>query len=298
VVGYIDVASADRTGDLEEPARLGDLTAFRDLCRDHRIERVIIAFAALGPEDLLDTVRASNALGLKISIVPRLFEVLGRSLVVDEVEGMSLLAVPHARRGPGARGAKRAMDIVGSALLLLVFAPAMLAIALAIKVSSGGPVLFSQVRVGRANRRFRMFKFRTMIVGADALKGDLEHLNEAPYPLFKIADDPRVTRVGRVIRRLSLDELPQLWNVLRGDMSLVGPRPLVPAEDEQVIGWHRARLDISPGLTGQWQVMGRTAIPLSEMVKLDYRYIADWSLWNDLKLLVRTAPVVLLRRGL
>jgi lipopolysaccharide/colanic/teichoic acid biosynthesis glycosyltransferase len=190
------------------------------------------------------------------------------------------------------------MDIVGSALLLLVFAPAMLAIALAIKVSSGGPVLFSQVRVGRANRRFRMFKFRTMIVGADALKGDLEHLNEAPYPLFKIADDPRVTRVGRVIRRLSLDELPQLWNVLRGDMSLVGPRPLVPAEDEQVIGWHRARLDISPGLTGQWQVMGRTAIPLSEMVKLDYRYIADWSLWNDLKLLVRTAPVVLLRRGL
>jgi lipopolysaccharide/colanic/teichoic acid biosynthesis glycosyltransferase len=116
--------------------------------------------------------------------------------------------------------------------------------------------------------------------------------------MFKISDDPRITKVGRFLRRTSLDEFPQLWNVLRGQMSLVGPRPLVPSEDAKVIGWHRARLDISPGLTGPWQVMGRSAIPLSEMVKLDYRYIADWSLWNDLKLLVRTAPVVLLRQGL
>jgi exopolysaccharide biosynthesis polyprenyl glycosylphosphotransferase len=259
---------------------------------------VIVAFSALGHEDLLDTVRATNALGLKLSIVPRLFEVLGRSLIVDEVEGMSLLAVPGAARGRSALMSKRAMDIVGSVVVLTLFAPVMAVIALVIKLTSPGPVLFRQVRIGRDHQPFTMYKFRTMVDGADGLKDQLAHLNQAQYPMFKISDDPRITKVGRFLRRTSLDEFPQLWNVLRGQMSLVGPRPLVPSEDAKVIGWHRARLDISPGLTGPWQVMGRSAIPLSEMVKLDYRYIADWSLWNDLKLLVRTAPVVLLRQGL
>jgi lipopolysaccharide/colanic/teichoic acid biosynthesis glycosyltransferase len=136
------------------------------------------------------------------------------------------------------------------------------------------------------------------VVGADELKQGLAHLNEAQAPMFKMAADPRITPVGRFLRRTSLDELPQLWNVLRGEMSLVGPRPLVPPEDAQVIGWHRARLDLGPGLTGPWQVLGRTAIPFQEMIDLDYRYVADWSLWNDVKLLLRTAPVVLRRRGL
>jgi lipopolysaccharide/colanic/teichoic acid biosynthesis glycosyltransferase len=142
-----------------------------------------------------------------------------------------------------------------------------------------------------------MFKFRTMVVGADNMKPALAELNEMDGKMFKIADDPRVTRVGRLLRKTSIDELPQLFNVLRGEMSLVGPRPLIPDETDQIIGWHRARLDLTPGLTGPWQVMGRNAIPFDEMVKLDYLYVADWSLWNDIKLLVRTLPVVVGRRG-
>ena len=142
-----------------------------------------------------------------------------------------------------------------------------------------------------------MLKFRTMVHGADGLKDELAHLNELDGPMFKIADDPRVTAIGRVLRRLSLDELPQLWNVLRGEMSLVGPRPLVPSEDDHVIGYHRERLDLTPGLTGPWQVLGRTNIPFAEMVKLDYLYVAEWSLWNDIKILMRTGRVVLRAEG-
>jgi lipopolysaccharide/colanic/teichoic acid biosynthesis glycosyltransferase len=218
--------------------------------------------------------------------------------MVDEVEGMSLLSIQGFTRTRSALAAKRAIDVIGAALALIALAPLLAAIAVAIKLTSRGPVLFSQARIGRGHKSFRMLKFRTMVDGAERLKAELASLNEAQYPMFKIATDPRVTRLGRILRRTSLDELPQLWNVLGGEMSLVGPRPLVPAEDAQVIGWHRARLQLAPGLTGPWQVMGRTAIPFQEMVKLDYRYVADWSLWNDLKLLVRTVPVVLHRRGL
>ncbi len=159
-------------------------------------------------------------------------------------------------------------------------------------------MFFKQRRVGRANREFQMLKLRTMVDGADAMKADLAHLNEVPGgTMFKIDLDPRVTPVGRFLRASSLDELPQLINVLRGEMSLVGPRPLVPEEDDNVIGWHRARLELTPGLTGPWQVMGRNQIPFHEMVKLDYLYVSEWSLWNDITLLLRTLPVVLGRRG-
>ena len=142
-----------------------------------------------------------------------------------------------------------------------------------------------------------MLKFRTMVDNADELKEELAHLNEATMPMFKIADDPRITAIGGFLRRTSLDELPQLFNVLRGEMSLVGPRPLVPSEDVHVIGFHRERLSLTPGLTGPWQVLGRTAIPFEEMVRLDYLYVAEWSLWTDIKLILRTAPLLLQARG-
>jgi lipopolysaccharide/colanic/teichoic acid biosynthesis glycosyltransferase len=180
----------------------------------------------------------------------------------------------------------------------LLLAPLFAVIAVAIKLTSQGSVFFLQERVGRGNRVFHMWKFRTMVRGARHQQADLAHLNEMEGgAMFKIADDPRITPVGRILRRASLDELPQLWNVLRGEMSLVGPRPLVPAENDQVMGWHRTRLDLTPGLTGPWQVMGRNAIPFQEMVKLDYLYVTDWSLWSDIKLLLRTLPVVVGRRG-
>jgi lipopolysaccharide/colanic/teichoic acid biosynthesis glycosyltransferase len=210
---------------------------------------------------------------------------------------MTLMGLRGLTRTRSSLLLKRAIDVCGAGLGLLVLSPLLGVIAVLVRLTSPGPVLFAQRRIGKHNTPFRMLKFRTMYEGADRLKAELAHLNEAAEPMFKIARDPRVTPLGRFLRRTSIDELPQLWNVLRGEMSLVGPRPLIPSEDAHVIGWHRDRLDLTPGLTGPWQVMGRTSIPFQEMIKLDYLYVAEWSLWNDAKLLLRTAPVVLGAKG-
>jgi lipopolysaccharide/colanic/teichoic acid biosynthesis glycosyltransferase len=169
--------------------------------------------------------------------------------------------------------------------------------ALLIKWDSPGPVLFPQVRVGRDGRLFTLYKFRSMVVGADETKDQLRDLNEATGPLFKIRADPRLTRVGRWLRRLSIDELPQLWNVLKGDMSLVGPRPPVPAEVKQYQPWHRKRLQVDPGVTGLSQVSGRSELTFDEMVMLDLFYAENWSLWLDFKIILRTIPTVILGAG-
>ena len=299
VVGYIDVhpeqTVADAAGTLPH---LGDDEAFEAVCRSFDVERVVVAFSSLSEERLLDVIRMSKRLHVKITIVPRLYEVIGGGVEIDQIQGLTLLGLRGLVRTKSTLMLKRGIDVTGALFGLVLTAPLLAATALAIKATSRGPVLFRQRRVGRGNREFEMFKFRTMVEGADAMKRELAHLNEmADGPMFKITDDPRVTPIGRFLRRVSLDELPQLFNVLRGEMSLVGPRPLVPSEDDHVIGWHRARLDLTPGLTGPWQVMGRNAIPFEEMIKLDYLYVAEWSLWNDLKLLIRTLPVVALRTG-
>jgi lipopolysaccharide/colanic/teichoic acid biosynthesis glycosyltransferase len=181
-------------------------------------------------------------------------------------------------------------------VLLILASPLMAAIAIAIKLDSPGPVLFRQTRIGRGGRAFSMFKFRSMYDRADELKDQLRHRNEADG-LFKIADDPRITKVGKLLRRSSLDELPQLLNVVAGRMSLVGPRPLVPEEDREIRGWHRRRLELTPGMTGPWQVLGSARIPLREMVTIDYLYVANWGLWGDIKILLRTVGAVFARRG-
>ncbi len=292
-VGYVEGPEANMVGDLP---KLGPVEDFERVCEEVGAERVIVAFSRLSHGHLLDVIRISTRRGMKISIVPRLFEVVGRGVEVDQIEGLALMGLRGATRTKTSLALKRAIDVLGAAAGLLVTAPLLVLVAAAIKVTSAGPVLYAQRRVGRGSQEFRILKFRTMVQDADAMKADLEHLNELA-PMFKLVDDPRVTRVGRLLRRSSLDELPQLWNVLRGEMSLVGPRPLVPSESALVLGWHRARLDLTPGLTGPWQVLGRNTIPFDEMVKLDYLYVADWSLWNDIKLMVRTLPVVLRRAG-
>ena len=182
-------------------------------------------------------------------------------------------------------------------LIIIALAPLLLAIAVAIGATSRGGVFFRQQRVGRDGRPFSMLKFRTMVLDAEARKAELRSRNEAEG-LFKLVDDPRVTRVGRFLRRTSLDELPQLFNVLRGDMSLVGPRPLIAEEDGTIAGWHRRRLRVRPGMSGVWQVMGSARVPLSEMVELDNLYVLSWSPWLDLKILLRTAAFVLARKGM
>jgi exopolysaccharide biosynthesis polyprenyl glycosylphosphotransferase len=296
LVGYVDESWDGHEPILDLP-HLGEVEAFDAIAREHDIERVLVAFSGLSHEHLLDVVSTAKRQALKVTIVPRLFEAMGHAVEIDSVQGMTLMGLRGLTRTRSSLLLKRIIDVSAASVGLLLLAPLLGAVALAVKLTTPGPVLFAQRRVGRDNTPFRMLKFRTMHQGADRLKAELEHLNEASAPMFKIARDPRITPVGRFLRRTSIDELPQLWNVLRGEMSLVGPRPLIPSEDAQVIGWHRDRLELTPGLTGPWQVMGRTAIPFQEMIKLDYLYVAEWSLWNDVKLLVRTGPVVLGARG-
>jgi lipopolysaccharide/colanic/teichoic acid biosynthesis glycosyltransferase len=191
---------------------------------------------------------------------------------------------------------KRAFDIACSLAALVITAPLLLGIAVAIRLSSPGPVLFRQPRVGRRGARFEMLKFRTMCEGAEEMKHELLERSEVEG-LFKMTHDPRVTPIGQILRRTSLDELPQLINVLRGEMSLVGPRPLIEEEDRLIGGWHHRRREGTPGMTGVWQVLGSARVPLDDMVKMDYLYRANWSLWLVLKILLRTFAHVFHRRG-
>jgi exopolysaccharide biosynthesis polyprenyl glycosylphosphotransferase len=265
---------------------------------EHDIHRVIVAPGAGDSDQILDAIRVVKSLGVKASVLPRLLEVVGSSVEFDDVDGLTLLGTPTYGLTRSSRALKRAMDIAGALAGLILLAPLLAACALLIKLTSRGPVLFRQTRIGYGDQPFEMIKFRTMHAGAHALRAELQDLNEAAEGLFKIKDDPRITRVGRFLRCSAIDELPQLWNVLWGEMSLVGPRPLVPDEDCRLAGWQRRRLDLKPGMTGIWQILGgSTRIPLDEMVKLDYLYAANWSLWTDVKTLIRTVPHVLARRN-
>jgi lipopolysaccharide/colanic/teichoic acid biosynthesis glycosyltransferase len=223
--------------------------------------------------------------------------VAGSTVEIDDIHGLTLLGVRSFEMGRSSRLLKRGFDLTVSSLALVALLPLLVAVAIAIMLDSRGPVLFRQLRIGHDGKPFEMLKFRSMIVGAHAQREDLRELNEAAEGLFKIGDDPRLTRVGRTIRRWSVDELPQLINVLRGEMSLVGPRPLVPEEDSMIEGLYRRRLDLAPGITGYWQALGSSRIPLFEMVRLDYLYVANWSLWNDVRILFRTVPYVFGRHG-
>jgi len=197
-----------------------------------------------------------------------------------------------------ARGPKRALDIVVSAILLVVLSPLLLILAIGVRLTSGGPAIFAQTRSGLRGRSFRFYKFRSMVADAEARKCALIHLNEMQGPAFKIAHDPRITRLGRVLRKYSLDELPQLWNVLIGDMSLVGPRPPTPGEVSAYTRRQTQRLAVVPGITGLWQVSGRSNITsFDRWVELDLTYIERWSLWLDLQILARTVLVVLRAEG-
>jgi lipopolysaccharide/colanic/teichoic acid biosynthesis glycosyltransferase len=192
---------------------------------------------------------------------------------------------------------KRALDVVGAAVGLVLLAPLFAVVAILIKLTSPGPVFFGQMRSGRGGKPFKMWKFRSMVANAEARKKELMALNDQDGAAFKIRNDPRVTRLGRFLRKSSIDELPQLWNVLRGEMSLVGPRPLPCSETANCASWQRQRLDVTPGLTCIWQVHGRSRVSFADWVRMDVRYIRSRSLWQDIKLLVLTVPAVLLRRG-
>ncbi len=278
------------------------LAEIGELARSMDVQRAIIAPGWETGEapvtTMLDLIRTLEAVGVRVSVLPRLLEVVGCAVEFDDLHGVTVMGVKRFDLSRSSTRVKHALDVLGASLGLLALAPAILAIAAAIKLNDGGPVFFGQLRVGRHGRRFRMLKFRTMVPDADALKDALRQRNEARGGLFKIADDPRVTRIGRLLRKSALDELPQLLNIVKGEMSLVGPRPLVIDEDERIAGWRRRRLELMPGMTGPWQILGPARVPLDEMVAIDYLYVANWSLWGDIKILLRTVPHVVARRGL
>jgi exopolysaccharide biosynthesis polyprenyl glycosylphosphotransferase len=300
VVGFLpleDERQANR-GSAAASRRRRSLS-FEDLpatVSEQEIDRVLLIPTTADGDLMLDAVRRTIGLGVKVSIVPRLFEVIGSAVEFDSVGGTTVLGVRPGGLSRSSHAVKRAMDIAGALVGLLVLAPLGLLVAVRIKLDSPGPVFFRQARVGRDSRAFSMIKFRSMVHDAEAQRAALLQRNET-RGLFKLTDDPRVTRVGRWLRRTSIDELPQLVNVLRGEMSLVGPRPLVLHEDRLVEGRHRERLALTPGMTGPWQVLGPHRPPLDEMVKIDYLYAANWSLWGDLKIVLRTFAHMLRRRG-
>jgi exopolysaccharide biosynthesis polyprenyl glycosylphosphotransferase len=293
VLGFVDDAPKERQAGLADLTILGSPDDIIRLIDELGVDRVIVAFSNEGHESLLDLLRRLKERDVHVDVVPRLFEIVGARAQLHSVEGLPLVGLPPLRLSRSWTFLKRMMDLALASLGLLVFAPLLVGIAIAIKATSRGPVLFRQVRMGYQGRTFRIMKFRTMVVDAEELKPELSHLNmhlSEDARMFKIPDDPRVTAVGRVLRRWSLDELPQLVNVVRGDMSLVGPRPLILEEDSFVEEWARRRLDLKPGITGPWQALGASNIPFDEMVRLDYLYITNWSLYDDVKWLWRTIP--------
>jgi exopolysaccharide biosynthesis polyprenyl glycosylphosphotransferase len=293
VVGRV-VLGHDKQAPPDKP--LGTIDELPALTRRHAVERVIVAPTREGGEDVVEAIRMANASGVRVEVLPRMLEVMGTSVEFDDLGGHMLLGLRGFGLSACSRVLKSLFDMVVTSVLLVLLAPLLAAIAVAVKLSSPGPVLFRQVRVGRMGREFEMLKFRTMVEDADERKRELYDRNEAA-PLFKIPGDPRSTPIGGFLRRRSLDELPQLFNVLKGDMSLVGPRPLIVDEDRLFSGWERRRYQVAPGITGPWQIQGSSRVPLSDMVILDYLYCANWSLWLDAKILVRTVPYVLSARS-
>ncbi len=275
---------------------LGAVDDLKSVLSENRIERVVVVSAEAGGEYGVEVVRLAKASGVKVAVLPPLLEVMGSSVEYDDVGGLALLSMRPFGLTRWSRTVKRAFDVVVAGTALVALAPMLAVIAVVIKLSSRGTVVFRQTRIGRDGRAFQMMKFRTMVTGAEERRHELLEHNEAS-PLFKIANDPRITSVGRFLRRQSLDELPQLINVLRGDMSMVGPRPLVAEEDRLFSGWQRHRNHVAPGITGPWQVLGSTRVPWDDMVTLDYLYGANWSLWLDIKIMLRTIPAILSQRS-
>jgi exopolysaccharide biosynthesis polyprenyl glycosylphosphotransferase len=274
---------------------VGSPESLRRLAVELKIHRIIIAPTTAEAGGVIELIRIAKAAGVRVSVLPRMLEVVGSAVEFEDVDGMTMLGVRPFGLPRSSRLLKRAFDLVATSIGLLAVAPIIATVAIAIRLESKGPVFFRQVRVGRDGRHFRIYKFRSMVVDAEAQKDRLRQFNEVGDGMFKITADPRVTRVGSILRKTSLDELPQLFNVMRGEMSLVGPRPLVTDEDAQVLGLDRSRLHLTPGMTGPWQILG-SRVPMQEMVGIDYLYVASWTLWLDIKVLLRTARHVL-RRG-
>ncbi|GBC76760.1 UDP-glucose:undecaprenyl-phosphate glucose-1-phosphate transferase [bacterium HR08] len=320
IVGVLSTAPRAERTSASPPPCLGHVEDLPEIVRRFRIERVFITDPKMNPDVLFETVlRCWRTSRVAFSLVPNLLSCLPSKTELEQIGTLPMIRLfQDPLRGPN-RHLKRAFDVILSLLALILLSPLLLLIAVLIKLDSRGPILFRQERVGMDGRLFTLYKFRTMRADADewphrelmarAIRGSLRAVSAEPSPcrsnarhpkqdapriLYgKVPNDRRITRVGRWLRRWSLDELPQLFNVLKGEMSVVGPRPPIPYEVEHYSSWHRKRLDVKPGITGLWQVSGRNRLPFERMVELDLYYIEHWSLWLDVKILLRTLPAIL-----
>ncbi len=279
------------------PPRLGTLDDLDELLHEEAVDQVLFFPPLDRPELVPEALEVLRALGVPAGFaIPHLEPFQAKPRVLSFYE-QAFVTFEVSPKSPLALAVKHGLDFVLAALGLVLLSPLLLISALAVLVTMGRPVLFVQERAGLYGRRFEMLKFRTMVRGAEKPRDELLALNEMSGPVFKITDDPRITPLGKLLRRSSIDELPQLINVLLGSMSLVGPRPLPYQDQQQIRGWHRRRLSMNPGISGFWQVSGRSELDFEQCIQLDLRYIDEWSLWLDLRILLRTIPAVLLRRG-
>ena len=280
---------------------IGKVADLQDVIARHRIDEVIVTSHYAASDQIAELIGIGEKAGISISILPGSVELVMAHTWLHDVAGFPIVTMEKGRLTSWGHVAKRGLDLVVLCPFVVVMLPALvllvIAVGFAIRLDSPGPIIFRQQRMGKGGRAFHMYKFRSMRNDAEALKQDLQEENEADGPLFKIRDDPRVTRVGRWLRRYSIDELPQLINVLRGDMSLVGPRPPLAQEVELYEAWQKKRLDVSPGLVGLPQVSGRSDLTFEEVIKLDLYYIENWSLALDIKILAQAVPVVVRGRG-
>lgn len=291
VIGYI----APTKNGLKIPY-LGDYTNLESIIRMNIVDLTVVT-ALITEKGIQESIEILDVMGKSVAILlDDIVTKVARSRPVD-FGGLSMVMYDSYPRRPWQEVAKRGMDVILSGIGLIVLSPLFILVAIAIKITSKGPVVFAQERVGLNGRAFKIYKFRSMVVNAEELKEKLAHLNEMSGPVFKIANDPRVTAVGRFIRKTSIDELPQLFNVFKGDMSLVGPRPPLSSEVNLYDSKHRKRLAVRPGITCIWQISGRNQVDFDEWMEMDAEYVDRWSLWLDLGILARTVPVVLGRRG-
>jgi len=276
---------------------LGDLRALPSILAEHDVHELIVTDTGLSEQELLEVVEEAHRRAVGVRVAPKTTELLIQRGEYVPGQGVPLFEL----RPPVFAGAdwavKRTFDLVMSVFVVVLGLPVWLALAAAVKLTSRGPVFFQDRRIGLNEREFGMIKFRTMYSDAAERQGELEGANEADGPLFKMRRDPRVTPVGVLLRRLSLDEIPNVLNVLRGEMSLVGPRPLPLRDFAQLEPWHRKRYFVLPGMTGLWQISGRSSLSFDDLVRLDFYYLDNWSVWLDITILAKTIPAVLARRG-
>ena len=297
VIGFVDDDPDKNKTDIGRFKALGGIDNLPQVVQEEAIDEVIVTLPWMHHRKILGIMRQCEREQVRGRIVPDLFQLALSRVDIEDLGGIPIIGVKEVSITGWNLAFKRASDLVISSAGLILLSPLLLLISVAIKLDSPGPILFKQVRVGKGGRRFVFHKFRSMRQGAEEERRQLVDQDEVVGATFKIRHDPRCTRVGRLLRRASLDELPQFYNVLRGEMSLVGPRPALPSEVEQYQEWHRRRLEISPGITGLWQVSGRSQLTFDEMCLLDIYYLENWSPLLDLKIALKTAPAVLAGRG-